>query len=105
MFVHYLGATISTRPRKGAGLPPSCFDTDTEPDSNRDKNDSKLKNIIFPGAGSDKVSHTGFSGFRRWISNNFPALTKQVIKKDGDNSDDKEALAFEVSDRDSNNHF
>ena len=99
------GASLSTRPRKGASLPPSSLDT--EPDSNRNKANSKLRHVIFPDTGDGKSPRAGFSGLRRWISDSFPvrrASARHVLEKHRDNSDDKETLAFEVGDQDSYDH-
>lgn len=73
-----------------------------EPDSNRNKANSKLRHILFPDTDDGKSPHTGFAGLRRWISDNFPARrhsARHVLEKHRDNSADKEALAFEVSDQ------
>ena len=104
MLINPLGSTTSTHPRKGAGLPPSSHDM--EPDSTRNKANSKFRNIIFAEGEGDNDSHTGFSVFRRWIFDNFAVwgASTRHVKTDSDNSDDKEALAFEVGDEESHDH-
>lgn len=103
--IHFDSGAFSTRPRKGASLPPSSLDI--EPDSNRNKANSKLRNILFPDTDDGKSPHAGFAGLRRWISDSFPARrhsARHVLEKHRDNSANKEALAFEVRDQDNYDH-
>ena len=90
------GAYISTRPRKGASLPPNSLDM--EPDA-------RLKNTIFPDAGDDKVSQSLFAGWRRWFADSFAVrgANRRARRRDADKANDSEARAFEVTDEDGTN--